>query len=201
MNYLLTIFFLIFISSSCNKNIFYGKVIQIFDGDTVKIKKCLDKKCKQISSEQLRIRLLGIDCPEIKQEQWGKRAKEELEALIPDSQVIRLETDIVKKDKYGRTLAYLYATGKTLNSKDKSQQEKVLQSKSLNEHLLRKGLAQIFILAPNNKYSDNFKRAESLARKEKLNIWDLENGLKHSPYKFRKIQKRKSKLAYNKRKK
>ena len=91
---------LIALLSSCNSNKLYGTIIDIYDGDTVKV---ATKK-----AGILKVRLLGIDCPEIDQIPWGEKAKEFLENEFGESLKVKLEADLVKKDKYGRYLAYIY---------------------------------------------------------------------------------------------
>lgn len=170
------LFLSIFFLSSCKSNNFYGTITAIPDGDTVKV------KTKKLGI--VRVRLLGIDCPEIKQEPWGKIAKEFLEEELNNSNKIKLETDLVKRDKYGRLLAYIYT------EKDKNHYEKT----SLNEKLLKEGLAELFIIGNNDKYAVRFKEAEAKAKQAKINIWDEENGTKYSPYEFRKRSKRKKRM-------
>ena len=49
-----------------------GKVIKIYDGDTITI----------MAKEKIKVRLFGIDAPELKQE-FGKESREHLEKLCP----------------------------------------------------------------------------------------------------------------------
>lgn len=162
----------ILLLSSCSSNNFYGTLISIPDGDTIKV------KTKKLAT--VRVRLLGIDCPEINQEPWGQIAKEYLEEALSNSKTVKLETDLVKRDKYGRLLAYVYA------EEDAGNYQKI----SLNEKLLEYGLAELFIIGDNDKYAVRFKEAEAQARQAKINIWDEEKGIKYSPYEFRKRSKK-----------
>ncbi|NQY81219.1 MAG: thermonuclease family protein [Candidatus Caenarcaniphilales bacterium] len=172
MKKIASLIFIIFLLSSCNSNNFYGTIINIPDGDTIKV------QTKKLGT--VRVRLLGIDCPEINQEPWGKIAKEYLEEELSESKTVKLEIDLVKRDKYGRLLAYVYAM------KDKRSYQKT----SLNEKLLEHGLAELFIIGDNDKYALRFKEAEAKAKQAKINIWDEEKGIKYSPYEFRKRSKK-----------
>jgi len=72
---------------------FTAKVINVHDGDTIKVRSLANNK-------EYNIRLLYIDAPELKQE-WGKESRDELKSMVLNQKVvIKWE----KQDKYGRTL-------------------------------------------------------------------------------------------------
>jgi micrococcal nuclease len=77
-------------------------VTNVNDGDTVSI------KVKSIAGFPLkieRVRLIGIDAPELRQEPWGRSAKRHLKKLISESGwVVNVEFDAEQRDKYGRLL-------------------------------------------------------------------------------------------------
>ncbi|MDI9477842.1 MAG: thermonuclease family protein, partial [Bacillota bacterium] len=70
-------------------------------------------------------------------------------------QLVYLEYDEVKEDKYGRTLAYLFLADGTF----------------FNKKLLEKGYARLLLIPPNLKYSDKLKEAEAEARNAGRGIW------------------------------
>lgn len=152
--------------------------MQAFDGDSMLV---TDYDCK-VKCENLEIRLLGIDTPESTQEPWGKEARNFLLSKIQNSKIY-IETDIDPKDKYGRTLVYLFylPEGKDATSDN---------FKLLNQEILSNGYAELFLIGTNLKYADKLKEAEYLAKSQHLHIWNLENGLTMSPYKYRKSHKR-----------
>ena len=172
---ILCVFYLFYLVllSSCHIGGRKAILQEIVDGDTLIV--------KTFQGESLRLRLLGIDCPELAQEPWGIRAKEFLEAKLDLGEELKIETDLYPKDKYGRVLAYVYQT-----HPDNNKFEKI----SLNQALLSSGLAKLFIIGDNDKYAKQFKIAEAKARRLQLNIWDPNKGLKMSPYNFRRKQKR-----------
>jgi len=61
----------------------------VVDGDTIR---CADGT---------RVRLLQIDAPEMDQGPFGRAAGAFLEALTPPGRVVRLETDVERRDRYG----------------------------------------------------------------------------------------------------
>ena len=154
-----------------NKNDSYmltGKVLSNYDGDTITV---------LIGDTKEKIRLLGIDTAEMAQGHWGIEAKKFTENLTKNK-TVQVETDVQKRDKYGRLLGYVYVDGKFLN-----------------EELVKNGLAQILTYPPNVLYTDKFVKSQSEARNKKLNIWS-DQGLKESPHDFRH-KKDGSKIARN----
>nr|DAY32750.1 MAG TPA: nuclease-like protein [Caudoviricetes sp.] len=93
--------FLLFISMSFAGSI---KIIKIYDGDTI--------TALTSQKEKIKIRLYGIDAPELKQP-FGKASKRHLIDLISKKSLIINEKG---KDKYGRTLAVLYNGGQDINA-------------------------------------------------------------------------------------
>ena len=93
--------FLLFISISFADPI---KVIKIYDGDTI--------TTLTSQKEKIKIRLYGIDAPELKQP-FGKASKRHLIDLISNKS---LKINEKGKDKYGRTLAVLYNGDQDINA-------------------------------------------------------------------------------------
>ncbi len=91
-----------------------GKVVGVADGDTITVLR--DK-------EQVRIRLYGIDSPE-RGQAFSKRAKQFTSKMVCGKMV---EVKVMATDRYGRTVAMIYAN-KTL----------------LNEELVKAGLAWVY---------------------------------------------------------
>ena len=137
------------------------RVVSVHDGDTVSL---------LINNKQQKVRLIGIDAPEIGQKLWGDEAKRHLESLIgSSSQEVKIEYDVEKNDKHGRVLAYLWTP------------ENVL----INLMMIKSGYAVLYSVPPNVKYADEFRKAQEEARNLKLGIWS-ENGLRKMPRDYRK---------------
>lgn len=71
-----------------------GEVVKVHDGDTLSVK-------REYSDDVEKIRLYGIDAPELKQK-FGVKSKEFLDDFCLEDSVIVVE---MGKDKYGRTIA------------------------------------------------------------------------------------------------
>lgn len=132
----------------------YGEyeVIRVVDGDTIDV---------EIDGEGTRVRLIGIDTPESvhpdenRNTKEGKAAADWLGELL-DGEKVYLEYDAAQTDKYGRTLAYVYLSDrKTM----------------VNKLLLENGLAQVMTVQPNSKYSDEFYKLQTHARKAGAGFW------------------------------
>ena len=132
-----------------------------YDGDTI---------AAFVDGRFQKVRLIGIDAPEMDQKPWGRKAQECTEALIKASGFkVSLEYDLERRDKYGRILAYIWAQ----------------DGKMINEEMLRKGCAVLFTVPPNVKYAGRLRTAQEKARESKVGVWG-ENGLNERPYDFRK---------------
>lgn len=112
------------------------KIIKIYDGDTI--------TALTSQKEKIKIRLYGIDAPELKQP-FGKASKRHLIDLISNKS---LNINEKGKDKYGRTLAVLYNGNQDINAQmvidgyawayDKFSKDYVAFQQ--NAQLLKKGL-------------------------------------------------------------
>jgi micrococcal nuclease len=120
----------------------------------------------------------GRDTKEILEK--GKEAADFTRNLIEGKQV-RLEYDVQKKDKYGRTLAYVYVLVckncdvlrtpeyEYLDMKDPDESNAVCIF--LNATLIKAGYAEVGIAPPNVKYQELFVKLEKEARKQKKGFW------------------------------
>lgn len=79
------------------------RVVSVHDGDTVM---CIDD-----DKAQHKVRLFGIDAPEIGQA-FGTKSRDKLAALAKGRTV---EVEVQGEDRYGRTLARLEADGEDVN--------------------------------------------------------------------------------------
>lgn len=137
------------------------RVERVFDGDTVGV---------IVGGRAEKMRLIGIDAPEMAQRPWGNRAKQRLEDILAGSSWrVSIERDIVERDKYGRLLGYIRTSGGRL----------------INEMMVREGYATLFTFPPNVRYVDLFTAAQREARERKLGIWGR-NGLRQEPAEYRR---------------
>ncbi|MDP2278242.1 MAG: thermonuclease family protein [Nitrospirota bacterium] len=137
------------------------RVIKAHDGDTISV---------ILSGRKEKVRLIGIDAPEIKQRPWGTKARKHLEKmLIASNRTVILEFDVEKRDKYGRLLCYIFTPDR----------------KMLNIQMVKDGYAVLLTIPPNIKYVDELRMAENEARQYRRGIWNSKR-LKESPRDYRK---------------
>ena len=123
----------------------------VYDGDTL------------LLTDKRKIRLIGIDTPEVKHHKQKKqaysgKAREALRELLKkNSYKISLRYGKEKKDRYKRTLAHVYTPNGT----------------NISTWLLEKGFASTLIFPPNIKLADCYKKSELLAQQQSLGIWNL----------------------------
>jgi micrococcal nuclease len=126
-------------------------VIRVIDGDTI------------VVSPNEKVRLIGVDTPETVHPKtaaqcFGKEAKEFTRSLA-ERRSIRLildESNAVRhhKDRYGRTLAYVYFDDGTM----------------LNAELIRRGYAHAYTRFP-FRHVVEFRQLERIARSQAVGLW------------------------------
>lgn len=131
-------------------------VLRVVDGDTilVRILAAADRPTRRTE----RVRYIGVDAPESVKpnspvECYGKRASEFNHRLV-DGHRVRLVPDHEPFDRYGRTLAYVYA-GDVL----------------VNAELVRRGYARTLEIAPNISKAGYLARLERVAIRTKRGLW------------------------------
>lgn len=115
-------------------------VSRVYDGDTVE------------TSAGEKIRYLGINAPETG-EPFSRQATDKNKELVLNKN-IRLEFDVEKKDRFGRTLAYVF-----------------VGDKNTSIELVSLGLATVETIPPNVKYQKEILSAQKSARSSCLGIW------------------------------
>jgi endonuclease YncB( thermonuclease family) len=117
-----------------------GRCVSVHDGDTISVMK---------AGRAVKIRLEGIDCPELGQD-FGTRAKQFTSGMVYGKDV---EVKEYNRDIYRRTVARVY-----------------IQGKDVSLELVKAGLAWHF-----KKYSSDpvLAEAEESARKAKAGLWSM----------------------------
>jgi endonuclease YncB( thermonuclease family) len=128
----------------------YFLVTKVVDGDTIKV---LD------NGNELTVRLIGIDTPEIKTKECkAVEAKNFLDSIVLNRYVI-LEPDSSQadKDRYNRELRYVF-----------------LGNKNINQLMIEKGFAKEYTYNKDYKYKIEFTYSEYIAENKLLGIWSNE---------------------------
>jgi len=119
-------------------------VTRVIDGDTI--------ECRQ---RGIRVRLLGIDAPELSQGRFGAGARQALAGLTPVRAKVDLELDVETTDRYGRVLAYVWTRDSTF----------------VNAEMLRSGYAVLYTKSPNVKHIETLTAAAQEARRARAGLW------------------------------
>ncbi|MDP8936727.1 MAG: thermonuclease family protein, partial [Actinomycetota bacterium] len=124
-------------------------VERVVDGDTI------------VVSGGRTVRLIGVDTPETKDprrpvECFGREASGFTASLVPRGARVRLVGDVEQRDRYDRTLAYVYRLPDGL---------------FVNAELLRRGYAQVLTIAPNVAHAEEFRALAGQARAAGAGLW------------------------------
>ena len=124
-------------------------VLRVVDGDTL------------IVEPKERVRLIGVDAPESVAparpvECMAREASRFLSELLPTGTAVRLEYDVERLDRYGRTLAYVLVNSTGL---------------FVNAELVRRGFAQPLTIPPNVAHADQFTDLALEARRADRGLW------------------------------
>lgn len=117
-------------------------VSRVHDGDTI------------LCRAQGRLRLIGIDSPELDQQPWGRMATQGLLGLIAVGDTLRLVVGQEARDRHGRLLGYLWRN-----------------DAFINWQMIRQGWAVGLEYPPNTRYAEWFRRAEADAEAAHAGLW------------------------------
>lgn len=125
------------------------RVVHVVDGDTVVV----DDRGRSET-----VRLLGVDTPETVDPDepvqcFGPEASAYTKAALT-GRLVRLETDVESRDRYGRLLAYVLVDGHRFN-----------------DDLLRRGYARLLVIPPNGSHARTMLDEELDARRAGLGLW------------------------------
>ena len=140
--------------------------------ETVRVDRVVSGQTLEITDSQTgviaRVRLLGIQAPDMQQFPWGEAALQRLETLVLGA-TVRLETDIEPHDRFDRKLAYVWKND-TL----------------INEILVKEGYVLAESYFPNVKYEKRLQLAQQEARLLDRQIWNPNAPLRETPAQFRR---------------
>ena len=133
-------------------------VKSVYDGDT------LTASCP---SGEVKVRVFGIDAPEMKQEPWGDRSKEALRGLLPRFGSVRLR--VMDQDRYDRTVAQVFT-----------------DQRDVGLEMVRQGRAVVY-----EQYNDSaaYRQAQAEAQKARRGIWEKPGG-QQDPATWRRLNPR-----------
>lgn len=137
-------------------------VVSHTDGDTLRVRLAEDGVAGRRGRE-VAVRLLEIDAPEQGrpgqvEECYADEASQALARMLPLGAEVWGEADRELRDRYGRTLLYLYVG---------RNGEAVL----VNHRLVAQGYAVAVLFRPNDRHIDLMRRAETRATASGRGLW------------------------------
>jgi micrococcal nuclease len=128
-----------------------ARVVRVVDGDTVVVR---------TGGHEERVRYIGVDTPESVKpgtpvQCFAKAASAANKRLI-EGREVRLVRDAEARDRYGRTLAYVYRSSDGL---------------FVNAELVRRGYAKPLTIPPNVAHAVELRRLAATARRAGRGLW------------------------------
>uniref|UniRef100_UPI002672C2B8 thermonuclease family protein n=1 Tax=Fusobacterium ulcerans TaxID=861 RepID=UPI002672C2B8 len=106
----------------------------------------------QSGSQKIRVRMYGIDAPELKQK-YGEESKKYLEKRIMDKNV---DIKVINQDQYGRKVGKVF-----------------YKNKDINLEMLETGNAWFYEY--HAKHEKDYRKAFKNAKEQKLGLWKDKN--------------------------
>lgn len=137
-----------------------GRCLGNHDGDTLRV---------ELGGGRVeRVRLLGVDTPELAQGHWAQQARAFTSRWVHGKDLV-LTFDRQTRDRHRRLLAYVWVDGRLLNLA-----------------LVEAGLATTLDYAPNHAHAPVLAAALAKAQASKVGMWQAVGGLRESPLDFRR---------------
>jgi len=120
-----------------------------------------------------KVRLIGVDTPETVHprkpvEYYGKEASNFTKRMV-EGKKVRLEYDWQRKDKYNRTLAYVYVMTNDVRDMPEFKSRASIEL-MLNAELIKQGYGHAYTKYP-FKYLEQFRGYEREARESRIGLW------------------------------
>ena len=133
-------------------------VKSVYDGDT------LTASCP---AGEVKVRVFGIDAPEMGQEPWGDRSREAFRGLLPRRDSVRLR--VMDQDRYGRVVAQVF-----------------VGERDAGLDMVRQGRAVVY-----EQYNDSpaYRQAQAEAQGARRGIWEKPGG-QQDPATWRRLNPR-----------
>lgn len=132
-----------------------AELVRVVDGDTIVV---------NISGEEAKVRLIGIDTPESvasskylektgkENTQEGEKASDYVKNMLAGTETVYLQKDVSDTDRYGRLLRYVWLE---IPEDDKDIEE--ISTKMLNGILVWEGIAEPAAYAPDTAHQEDFE--------------------------------------------
>lgn len=134
------------VSKAEAKQIVYGRVIHVSDGDTLSVQKQ--------NGEKIKVRLYGIDAPE-KAQPYGPQATGILRNIV-GNQFVKVKVNNL--DRYGRSVAWVY-----------------LDNQDINAEMISLGAAWHYRYYDKSEEYSHYEQLEQKAKAQRKGLWNRDN--------------------------
>ena len=150
-------------------NLLAGKVTKVISGQTIEV-------LLTDTSEVAKVRIIGIDAPDLRQDPWGKAAKNRLIKLVMAMPIeLELETGDRPinelRDRFNRLPAHVWQ----------------------NKTLIGKQLVEEGCVLANDRYEHSYSKlmqeSQEYARALGYGIWNPKLAMRYTPSQFRSMNK------------
>ncbi len=141
----------------------YGLFAYPLSAETAHVERVIDGDTVVLKEEGTRVRLIGINAPEIENRDYGHRGEpygEESKLVLKqmvEGKEVELRDGPEKKDRYDRRLAYIYLPDHFF----------------VNQNLIEVGAAEAYRKF-DHPYRSEFIQIENQAKQKKLGMWAIE---------------------------
>ncbi|MCU0508427.1 MAG: thermonuclease family protein [Anaerolineae bacterium] len=127
-----------------------ARVAYVIDGDSIAV---------DIDGRRFQVRYIGVDTPELHDENTGNAQPGAQEAAnanraLVSNRIVRLEKDVSETDRYGRLLRYVWV-GEAM----------------VNAELVRQGYAQVSSFPPDVRHIPLFLQLQAEAQQARRGLW------------------------------
>jgi endonuclease YncB( thermonuclease family) len=122
------------------------EVVRVIDGDTVELR---------VDGELEKVRLIGMDSPEIDECFYTEAMKKAEEVLASEKVLLEIDETQDERDAYGRLLGYIILPDGT----------------NFNELMVKAGYAREYTHITPYKYQETFKMAQKSAIENREGLW------------------------------
>ncbi|WP_019504278.1 thermonuclease family protein [Pleurocapsa sp. PCC 7319] len=162
-------------SDSGKINLLSATVTRVVSGQTIEVELAG-------TSEVTKVRIMGIDAPDLRQSPWGEAAQQRLAHLIMRSS-IKLETDFSEIDQRSEQAPSSYG-GVISDPYNRLQAHVWLEGNLISQRLVKEG----YVLA-NTRYPHLYSKllidAQEYARLMGYGIWNPQQAMRYTPNQFR----------------
>ncbi|MEM8672549.1 MAG: thermonuclease family protein [Cyanobacteria bacterium P01_G01_bin.67] len=145
------------------ENLLAAKVTRVVSGQTVEVR-------LTGATEITKVRITGIDAPDLRQDPWGKTAKEKLSELVMGLPIL-LESEL-DRDRFNRLNAHVWQ----------------------DQNLISQQLVESGCVLVNDRYDHRYSKllmeSQEYARLMGYGIWNPRQAMRHTPNQFRSLNKK-----------